>query len=299
MSIQDIADPIERFIAFVIEREAIRQRRAEGKPWPWTDNEILQSYRFTNVHREDDKVSRHYQNLIRSNYGDHPFILPATVLYRWFNRISTCEAFLCQSELSSDTSTFEDYMYKHDIGILELCLDNIPPPHVTGAFIITGKPGYPKGKGVLQYFDHWCRIKPWEETWQMWQEDPPTLAEMYDWLGSDGLGSFMLGQFVADLKYLPFMLNAPDWWTWAAPGPGSERGLNVIFGHPMGTPWAKGQWRKDLQQLNIKVAPQFEKAGIGRLHNQDLQNCLCEYSKFTKVQQGVGRPRQVYRRPDV
>jgi hypothetical protein len=34
-AIGDIADPIDRFIEFIVEREAIRLRRAEGKPAPW------------------------------------------------------------------------------------------------------------------------------------------------------------------------------------------------------------------------------------------------------------------------
>src|SRR6516225_2755682 len=87
MNIAEINDPIEKFVTFIAEREAIRVRRfVMKKEWPWTDDPILQQYRFTNVHREDDAVSKHYQNIVRDRYGDSSLVLPATVIYRWFNR---------------------------------------------------------------------------------------------------------------------------------------------------------------------------------------------------------------------
>jgi hypothetical protein len=42
----------------------------------------------------------------------------------------------------------------------------------------------------------------------------------------NGLGSFMVAQVVADVKYAQ-LKNARDWATFVAPGPGSKRGLNV------------------------------------------------------------------------
>jgi hypothetical protein len=291
MNISSIQDPLARFIAFIEEREAIRQRRESGKPWPWTQNIILQTYRFTNINRENDKVSRHYQKTIRDRYGDSSLTLAGTLLYRWFNRISTCDVFFNEPDLGNE-STFERYVNTHDLKVLQECLEQIPTPHVTGAFIIQGKPGYAKGEGVLQYFDNWCRTRPWEDIWMIWREEPPLLSQMYEWIDGQGLGSFMKGQIVADLKYMPWMHNVADWWNWATPGPGSMKGLNIVFGRPMMTTWQKGEWLEDLQRLSSWVMPELEKVGIDRLHNQDLQNCLCEYSKFTKVMTNAGRPRQ-------
>ena len=293
MNIPAITDPIERFVAFIREREDIRLRRERGDPWPWTEDLTLQTYRFTNVRREHDKVSRHYQKTIRNHYGESPIVLPATVFYRWFNRPSTCDAFFNEPDLENQT-TFERYIEANDPQILLDCLTEIEPPHVTGAFIITGKPGFSKGEGVIHWFHDWCQ-RPWNNAWKAWINYPPSLALMYEWLDGTGLGSFMRGQIVADLKYLPFMRHNVDWWAWATPGPGSQRGLNIVFGRPMDTTWGKGEWLFDLQRLSVWVEPELEKHGIGKLHNQDLQNCLCEFSKYTKVTTNVGRPRQVFR----
>jgi hypothetical protein len=294
MNITEINNPIERFVAFIAEREAIRVRRfIMKKPWPWTNDSILQEYRFTNVHREDDAVSQHYQKTVRSCYIDDPLIVPATVIYRWFNRPSTCDAIFGRSH-EHPRSKFDLYINSRNLDILQDCINQLPPPHVTGAFIITGKPGFSKAEGVLQYIHEWCK-RPWEDLWKVWKKYPPLLSEMYAQINSEGLGSFMRGQLVADLKYLPFMLGVDDWYDWATPGPGSMKGLNIVMDRPMMAPYSKGQWLSELQDLAMTVTPLLKGFGIERLHNQDLQNCLCEWSKYTKVATGVGRPRQVFK----
>jgi hypothetical protein len=293
MNIQDIENPIERFVAFIKEREAIRIRRASGEPWPWTQDDVLQHYRFTNIHREDDAVSQHYQKTVRNRYSNSPLVLPGTILYRWFNRTTTCDALFNEPKYYGNHTVFEEYIEKRDYAILSDCINNLPPPHVTGAFIITGKPGYPKAQGILRYFHEWCQT-PWIDLYDSWKVSPPLLSEMYVWITAEGLGSFMKGQIVADLKYLPFMLNVRDWWFWATPGPGSMKGLNIVLGRNMHDRWPKDDWIVHLMRLSDTVAPMLEDAGLGKMHNQDLQNCLCEYSKYTKTIRGVGRPRQIF-----
>jgi hypothetical protein len=205
--------------------------------------------------------------------------------------MSTCDAFFNQPDFDNK-STFERYITSNEIDILLNCLSKIPPPHVTGAYIINGEPGYEKGIGVIRRFHLWCQ-RPWEDTWKMWlMTEPPTLQEMYEWLDSPGLGSFMTAQIVADLKYLPFIQNVPDWWTWAAPGPGSMKGLNAVLGRPISQRWREQEWKLEIEHLN---ALENEALGdLGPFHCQDTQNHCCEFSKFEKTRLGIGRPRQVY-----
>ena len=299
MGIEDIKDPIERFVSFINEREAIRQRRNAG--WPskeWTQERILKQYRFTNINRENDKVSQHYQKTVRNRYKEQDIVLPATVLYRWFNRPETCDHFFNQPDFAN-RSVFDLYIDYGDHSILTDCLSHISTPHVTGAYLIPSKPGFPKGEGVLQYFHQWCK-KPWKNMWDQWlhKEPPVTLQEVYEWTKSDGLGTFMRAQIVADLKYLPFLRKAEDWWTFAAPGPGSKKGLNAVYWRSMNATWKDAEWLEWLTKLNSTISPKLDEINITRLHNQDLQNCLCEFSKFEKVRLGIGRPRQVYHAPD-
>jgi len=305
MNIAEINNPIEKFVAFIGEREAIRIRRhIRQDPWPWTDDPILQQYRFTNVHREDDAVSQHYQKVVRDRYGDGSVILPATVIYRWFNRPwtvlddgtrinSTCCALFEKAPIHS-RSWFDLYINSGKISILQDVIVNLEPPYVTGAYLIPSKQGYSKAEGVLQYIDDWMQ-RDWHGQWAMWRKNPPLLSEMYIWLNGNGLGSFMRGQIIADLKYVKFMLEVPDWWVWATPGPGSQRGLNIVLERPMEQAWKKGEWLPALEGLSEIVTPMLATYGMEKLHNQDLQNCLCEFSKYTKVARGEGRPRQIFR----
>jgi hypothetical protein len=212
------------------------------------------------------------------------------VLYRWFNRIETCDLLFNQPDFDNK-SIFESYIldpYFRIESVLEY-LHKWPPPYITGAFIIVGHPGFSKEEGILRYFHKWCQ-KPWKEQWVVWQDRPPFLVEMYEWLKADcqGLGTFMAAQLVADLKYLPFMKDVPDWSTWAAPGPGSMRGLNVVLGYPMNDPWNIKDWQEKIQELNAAENEQLIPLGLGPFHAQDTQ--------YTKVMTGAGRPRQIYRR---
>jgi hypothetical protein len=298
VSISDINDPFERYIAFLIERDKIYYRKTTGRHWPWTEDSILQEFSFTEVYRERDRTSLHYQKTIRDYYTqDDAFVLPGTVLYRWFNRMSTCDSFFGQPDFGNK-SIFEHYIDNpgdKDLRILLECLEKIPTPHVTGAFTINGKPGHEKGVGVLCYFHEWCK-KPWEDKWKAWLDSPPLLEDMYDWLRVDstGLGPFMAAQLVADLKYLPFMVDVMDWWTWAAPGPGSQRGLNIICDRSIGESWKPAEWLKRLQELNAAENKELVPLGLGPFHAQDTQNHLCEFSKYEKTRLGTGRPRQRY-----
>jgi DNA adenine methylase len=113
-------------------------------------------------------------------------------------------------------------------------------------------------------------------------------------MGYRGFGSFLAGQVVADLKYDSPLNRAPDWWTWAASGPGSRRGLNRVLGRPKSSPWDETEWLQSLQRLHEIIGPRIAAAGMPEIHMQDLQNCLCEWDKFERVRLGEGKPRSRY-----
>ena len=296
VQISDIEDPFQRYIAFLVERNIIYSLKKRGQPWPWTEDPILSEYRFTNVCREVDKVSLHYQKTVRDHYKEDPLVLPATVLYRWFNRIETCDRLFNEPNIGN-RSIFERYIDSgcKECHILFYAIEDIPLPHVTGAFIVNGAPGVSKGAGIMAYFHQWCQ-KPWEEQWNIWLKNPPTLQQMYVWLqeSASGLGSFMTAQLVADLKYLPFMRQVEDWWSWAAPGPGSQRGMNAVLGRPMLQKWDTREWLQEIQALRDRENGALAQYGMGPFHAQDTQNHCCEFSKYEKTRRGLGRPRQRY-----
>jgi hypothetical protein len=83
--------PTDRLLYWVTERESIRLKREAGEGPPWTADPILQSYRFCNVRRADDRVSRWLLEHWYGPHRDHPKMLLAAATARFFNLPSTLE----------------------------------------------------------------------------------------------------------------------------------------------------------------------------------------------------------------
>jgi hypothetical protein len=104
------------------------------------------------------------------------------------------------------------------------------------------------------------------------------------------IGPFLAGQIIADLKGAGPLFDAPDYWTFAVPGPGSERGLNRICKQePIKKRWPEALWYSTLSQLNTEIAPSLESAGIARLDAQNCQNCCCEFDKYERKREKGGK----------
>src|SRR5476651_2489302 len=77
---------------FAAERQEIFFARAAGKLPPWTDDEILAEFKFTNAYRAADRVS---QFLIRhviyddERPPDNEDVFFRTMLFKLFNKIET------------------------------------------------------------------------------------------------------------------------------------------------------------------------------------------------------------------
>ena len=74
------------FIRFVNEREVVRALKDYGAPKPWSEDPIMQTTYFCNVHREDDKTTK----WIRKHWGaQRPNYEFAMLTARIFNRPAT------------------------------------------------------------------------------------------------------------------------------------------------------------------------------------------------------------------
>lgn len=61
--------------SWIREREAIRVKKEDLRlPPPWTADPILAEYRFCNVRREDDRVTRWIAQHVREPFADHPLL---------------------------------------------------------------------------------------------------------------------------------------------------------------------------------------------------------------------------------
>lgn len=247
---------INQFLWFIKEREAIRRKKEAGEPKPWTQDPILQQYRFCNVYREDDKVSRWiYENWIHP-YEDHHNLIPAIVLARMVNWPDT----LAEIGFPVEEGPIDGCDYGDRIRTRI----NRGDKTWTGAYMITAEmDGTGKEVSVMKTV---CTVQnlvlrdTCRDMWEEFQRLPR-------------IGSFMAAQFVADLKRTKYLGSAPDAMTFCAPGPGSQRGLNLLLDTP-DKEWKQPAFEDEVNKLR-DVIPLIIDA-------QNVQNTLCEFSKYVR-----------------
>lgn len=277
---------VNELFAFIRERHAIWERRKAGKPKPWTADRILQSYRFCNVYRELDTVTQWIAKNWREPHKCDLDLWFAMIVARKVNYPESLADIGYPSPWNSER-------FKAAIGNRIAQGKQVEG----GAYMITAGTG-PRWIGQPKYiFLADAVFGPmWKDRAKIRPSREDTLASFHARLQHAGMtvGSFIAGQVVADLKYVRPLKDAKDWWTWAAMGPGSQRGLNRVLDLPVTVAWKPEEWLKRLQELQSNIDPLVRKARMERIHAQDLQNCLCEFDKYERVRLLEGRPRSLY-----
>lgn len=268
----------ERFIAFVIERHRIYRRRAAGSSAPWTKDEILATYKFCNVYRELDRTTMWIRDHWREPHERHIHLWFAMIVARFINLPDTLENLALPGRWNR--AQFLHVMNDRKARGLRC---------YSGAYIVSTN-GQTTDKALyladLVFEPLWQRreaLRPREhQSLRNWHETLMT---------ANGMGSFMAAQIVADMKYVPPLTGAGDWWSFAASGPGSRKGMNYVLGREPKAKWKEHEWKEALMELSMLVRPHLERESMPRMHNQDLQNCLCEFSKYERTRLGTGRPK--------
>ncbi len=293
MKISDVAklSPMQRFLYWVKERHNIYLIRQEGLPKPWTDDEVLQSWFFTNPYRENDRVTRWFREQIRDPWREDERVVFATVAFRWFNYIPT-------GQILHGAKLFEDWCTKEALALLRTRQD-LGHQVFTGAFNISASGSTkPKINRVCEDY-----LQPvWEQKEYLLgelkrgaYERRLTLQGMHGLFSElPGLGGsgFMAYEIVCDLQHTIFGYHCPDKLTWSNPGPGAKRGLNRIIGREINAPVSKEFWlqssRQILQQMNkhLPRMPEFDA--------RTVEHSLCEFDKYERARLGEGHMKRTY-----
>lgn len=301
----------EQFFAFAREREQVRLQKEAGQPKPWTDDEILRSYKFTNVCREHDATSRQLiSNLYQKHADDDPrSILLNCAVARYFGR---WEFALAHGWLDFDTYDPDE--------LEDIARDRRAhkEPVFTGAYVITNSGiAAPKEEVVVQYFiaalyEAIPHIVSVAQKTRSWQEVSKELRKV-DGFGGSG---FMTKETLVDTTYTrfwvaenkvgspapvqgrPAILSIPsDWNDWTPVGPGARRGAARVLGHDDVDTVEARSIRKDEQRCNLVISALMgvstEALGF-QLCPHDVQFVLCEFDKYERVRLGQGRPRSKY-----
>lgn len=294
-----VPERIAEWAYWITEREKIRQAKDAGKKPPYTRDPVMANTRWCCVRRMDDKVSRWMLEYwySKDGYASYRTALIAALLARMINKPETLLAITGGNRFTKwdfDRAYKAMYEIKNRGGVV-----------FTNAYIINGASGGPKIDQVLSAIDD-CHTGCDKNAGRY--IIPTSMEQTAERLNSlRGVGSFISGQVVADLRHV---LGATEsgWWadrmTWAPPGPGSSRGMKYLTGAASaqdmagrGNDLSAKQFITALRELVVlaqehpKVGPIFRER---KLEAHDIQNTLCETSKFIRVKYGAGRAKNGY-----
>lgn len=280
--------PIGRLAYWIQERETIRIRKERGLTRPWTDDDILANYRFTNVRRMDDKVSRWLLSRWYEPNRNHPNMLAAASLARFFN-LPYSLGLIGQYVFVSGGPRWDAIKR-----VLRSAAEE--GPIFNGAYMVRGNDGIDKVECVLDYY-----VRPLIERIGRTRLDTSSMEGVWNMiLPSYGFGSFMAGQVVADLRWA-LTGSWDDCYTWAPKGPGSAKGMNLLHERDEKTPLTQSFFGEELRALIERLEgndsegePRLPHNLYERLEAIDYQNCLCEFFKYEKALWGRGKPKQLY-----
>jgi len=250
-------------------------------------DDILNKYRFCNIRRRDDRVTQWLlKNYYTNNVGDVWF---KALIARTFNWPPTLKYLMERDAIPHRVEEFDLKYFTESLLHLEAKGDKI----FNGAYVLfpTNYSGS-KCVNIPKYIlaptiDVADKVRCGIE-WDSIEDTTKALASSW------GIKTFIAGQVSADLSYLMGELHqAKDLYTWAPIGPGSTKGLNRLHNRNATHAIKQDQFNAEL----IEVRERLMKANLcfDDLTLHDVQNVMCEYSKYMRTKDGVGKPKQLYK----
>lgn len=261
---------------FASKRHDIYLRRLLGQPYPWTDDPVLSTYKFTNSFRVLDRVSQYFVAMIYSEpTASEESLFLRTILFKTFNRIDTWESIVRNFGLP----TASNFDFAACEALLSRMRDRKIPIYSAAYIMPPSKKREQKHHMHLEMIQQMLRSGlPAKLATQ------PSLEGVYrSLLCWRTLGPFLSFQYSIDLNYST-MINHKEY-EFVVPGPGALDGLAKCFNSLGGyCPSDTIKWMTDRQ------AREFERSNVsfeglwGRpLQPVDIQNVLCEVSKYTRM----------------
>jgi len=273
---------VDRYVYWIEERERIRHLKEEVQQEPpWTEDPILQEFKFCQVFREDDRTTRWFRHHIREPLRNDPEVFMATVAFRFFNLIETGETLL-----------------DHNLHIewdREKAIQEIRKQKkwVTGAYIVKSPNRMDKVTGVAECVSH-----IWAERDRILKDFShlKSLCDAWNYLlRFPYIGPFVSYEMVTDLRHTHLLENAEDILSWANAGPGAMRGLNRLTGRPLEFCKRSWDWNSEMQALYQWC---IEHLDLSKFHRpfemREIEGGLCEFDKYSRILHGQGRTRSVY-----
>ena len=267
---------------FACERQHIYFRRLRGEPAPWTKDDTLASYRFTNAYRAADRVSQYLiRNVIYAE--DRPSepneVVFRVLLFKLFNRIETWEVLTD----SLGAIALADNPFA---GIDEMLTNELKAGRriYSAAYIMPTSRSPDRERRKHQAHLALLQRMMADRLGDRLAE-AKTMQAGFDLLRSyPMIGDFLAYQFVTDINYSDVVDYSET--EFVSAGPGAREGLRKCFAD------TGGRTDNDLIRMMMDAQEEeFERLGLnfhdlfGRpLQLIDCQNIFCEVAKYARVE---------------
>ena len=264
---------------FAYERQNIFWKKINGENAPWTNDKILQEYKFCNSYRVNDRVSQYLlKNVIYNGkkYSNEDMLF-RILLFKLFNKESTWKLLINNFEdVTLKTFNMEEYSK-----VLEEAILNGVKIYNDAYISCANKAfGYDR-----KHDNHLALLN------KMFKGDRiqekiikcKTMEEAFNIIKSYPLiGNFMSYQLVTDINYSEVVDWKEDEFT--VVGPGSRRGIKKCFidkGNMTDEDIIKYMYKHqdiEFKRLNLE----FKRISNRPLQLIDCQNIFCELDKYCR-----------------
>lgn len=282
-----------QFMAFVHERHRIWEQRQAGQPQPWTDDPILAARKFTNTFRILDPGTQFIMtDLIDPQLGPRDQLL-RLFLYRHTGRIEAWRAlemtsgYPTRESLEDVRAAWKTYRGEAKMG-RRGSLRGAPPsdarsfsrPVFTSAYLVFPQStvaGTDKLDSIIDLTERLSDNGAFDDFLAApFQEDRFAALRR-----NKGVADFMSMQILTDWGYTPFAREDREN-EFVVLGPGAVKGALAI--DPDSKPYDTFRWVYDA----------VTREGTTRLGDRlpsymDVQNCLCEFSKYVRFEGKPGK----------
>jgi len=263
---------VNDFLAFVVERHRIWEKRQAGAPPPWTDDPVLATRKFTNVFRVLDPGTQFLLTELADPSLPERDQLMRLFLYRHTGRIDSWQwvelalgRYPLVGDLDDALEALKDYRGDRARSVF------------TNAYLVfpqSGTPGTDKLESIVDLAQRLFTPGSEQDIMPEW-ERASTQAERFKLLRRNkGVGDFMSMQVLTDWGYLQDEDREDEF---LVPGPGSVKGAKAL------DPGAK-----PMDTVRRAVTAVRGVAGSPRLGYRvpslmDIgSNLLCEWSKYVR-----------------
>jgi hypothetical protein len=279
---------LDDFLYFIRERENVRILKEAFLAPPWTKDPFLGAWRFCNVNRNDDTVTKWiYDNITwpydRVAWPTSFFLLSVARFINWPDTLADLMKGGAMG-FGWDPLTF--------CRIIRRRMDAKDKVY-TGAYMIRAGTGE---DAKLPKEEYLCK-RVFNPLWSR-KLEVRAFASCAEWdkffSSIFGMGDFMRNQIITDMKYSHHLRGAPDWSTFVLAGPGTKRGLNRLYGYDLRADWKVSESTKALMEVR-EVVLDFDSC-IGKvfLDLNNVSNCFCEFDKYQRLKNNEGAPRSRY-----